>query len=266
MPLADPLADVVDRLNLIVEHARNEDSRMAYFAVLYRLTTEALQAAAMNGRFDDPVRLGQFTSTFASRYFDALDAFRRNDTHALCWTVAFRATASWRPIVVQHLILGMNAHINYDLAIAAAVTAPGAELPRLGRDFAAVNDIFGGLIDRVGDALARIWPSLRLLDALGGRTDEKIINYSIRRARAAAWAAAQQLAALDGDAQKIELHRLDVETHAVAQKILSPGLKLSLALLLVRAQERGDVASIVDQLERAPEVDGFLRSIGSGPF
>jgi hypothetical protein len=73
---------------------------------------------------------------------------------------------------------GGRLDINYDLGIAAALTAPGAELPRLRRDFEAVNDIFGGLIDRVGDALARIWPSLRLLDFVGGRTDEKTINFS----------------------------------------------------------------------------------------
>ena len=37
-----------------------------------------------------------------------------------------------------------------------------------------------------------------------------------------------------------------------------PGLKLTLALLLVRAQERGDVASIIDRLEAAPEVNAYL--------
>jgi Family of unknown function (DUF5995) len=210
--------------------------------------------------------LGRFTSTFAGRYFDALDAFHRNDALALCWTMAFRAIANWRPVVAQHLHLGMNAHVNYDLGIEEALTAPGAELPPMRGDFEAVDDIFSGLIDRVGDALARIWPSLRLLDFVGGRTDEKIINFSIRRARASAWVAAQRLAMLDGDAQVRELRRIDLEAGAVARKILTPSLKLTLALLVVRAEERGDVASIVDKLGRAPEVNEFLRHSGSGSW
>jgi hypothetical protein len=255
MPQADPIADVVDRLNLIVERARGEDSRVAYFALLYRLTTEAVQVAARNGRFADPIRLGRFTANFAQRYFDALDTFQRDQVPAQCWTVAFGATTDWRPVVLQHLLLGMNAHINYDLGIAAAQTAPGAELSRMQGDFDAINDIFGSLIDRVGDALARIWPSLRLLDFAGGRTDEKIITFSIRRARASAWSAAQRLATLDGDAQLSELRAIDLEARALARKFLFPGLKLTVALLVVRAQERGNVASILDQLARAPEVD-----------
>jgi hypothetical protein len=97
---------------------------------------------------------------------------------------------------------------------------------------------------------------------LGGRTDEKLINFSIHRARAAAWSAAERLVRLEGDAQLAELHRIDIETKALAGKILTPGIKLTLALLFVRLQERGnDVSTIVGWLDAAPEVRALLRSI-----
>jgi Family of unknown function (DUF5995) len=254
----DGVDDVTDRLNVIVEQARRENSRVAYFAVLYRLMTEAIRAGLEAGRYEDPARLARLTSIFAGRYFDALERFRGNQTAALSWDEAFRATADWRPVVVQHLLLGVNAHINYDLGIAAVQAAPGAELQSLRRDFDAINDAFGSLIDRVEEALARIWPSLRLLDLLGGRKEEQIINFSIRHARAAAWAAAERLVLLDSDAQAAELRRIDLETRALARKILTPGIKLTLALLVVRVQERGDVSTIIDVLEQSPEVKAVL--------
>ena len=68
-----------------------------------------------------------------------------------------------------------------------------------------INAIFGGLIDHTQAALARMVPTMRLLDALGGRTDEAVLEFSIRRARAAAWAAAERLAVLGPDAQQVEL-------------------------------------------------------------
>jgi hypothetical protein len=52
-----------------------------------------------------------------------------------CWRIAFDAADRQEPPVLQHLLLGMNAHINYDLGIAAADTYPGAALVPLHRDF-----------------------------------------------------------------------------------------------------------------------------------
>jgi hypothetical protein len=257
------VAEVLEGLDAVVERAQREQSRIGYFAVLYRLTTRVVQEGLRGGRFEDPARTELLTSIFAQRYFDTLERFRRKEPTALCWDEALRATDSWRPVVVQHLLLGMNAHINFDLGIAAAQAAPDDELPLLRRDFDAINAIFGGLIDHVERALARIWPTLRLIDTIGGRTDEAILEFSIQRARAAAWAAAERLAVLDGPAQQAEVQRIDTSTRKLARKILTPGLKLTLALLAVRAQERGDVLSILEQLEHAPEVSAYIKQVRS---
>jgi hypothetical protein len=256
--------DVLERLDAIVAQARAENSRVAYFAVLYKLTTLAVKDSLVT-RFEDPARAERFTSIFAGRYFAALDRFMRKEVTPLSWAESFRAASSWRPVVVQHLLLGMNAHINFDLGIAAVLAAPGAELPSLRADFELVNSIFGGLIERTQDALARITPSLRLIDALGGRTDEAVLEFSIRRARAAAWSAAERLAVLGPDAQQLELTRIDRVAQLLARKIQTPGVKLSLALLVVRAQEPRNVSTIIDQLEAAPEIRDYLNQVARSP-
>src|SRR4051812_14457783 len=181
------VADVLQRLDSIIDNGRRANSRLAYFAVLYRLVTRALMDAAEASRFDDPVRVQRLTAVFAGRYLDAFDAFARNASTPLCWGEAFRAATRWRPVVVQHLLLGVNAHINFDLGIAVVRVAPGDELPGMRHDFDLVNDILGGLIDRVEVALTRIYPALQLVDTVGGRTDEAILDFSLRVARASAW-------------------------------------------------------------------------------
>jgi hypothetical protein len=257
------VADIQQRLDVLIDEARRANSRIAYFAVLYRLVTRALQETAAASPFEDPARIERLTAIFAARYFDALDRFMRKQAAPLCWSEAFRAATNMRPVVVQHLLLGMNAHINYDLGISCVQAAPGAELARLRPDFDLVNDVLAGLIDRVEQALARIYPALRLADALGGRTDEQFLAFSLRAARAAAWSNAERLALLEGDARSADLERMDRFTQSLARKVLTPGLKLTLVLLLVRAQERGSVASIADRLEAAPEVNAYLNQLSA---
>jgi hypothetical protein len=263
-PQPTNFAELLERMDLLVVRARDENSRDGYFAVVYRLVTRALQDAVAAGRFEDAGREERFALIFAGRYFDALERFRRQQVTPLSWSEAFRAVTNWRPTVVQHILLGMNAHINFDLGIAAVLTAQGEDLQLMRRDFDMVNDVLAGLTDRVQAALARIWPSMRLLDALGGQKDEEILNFSMRRARQAAWRNAERLAVLDTDAQQAELERIDLKTRDLARKVLTPGVKLTLALLVVRAQERGDVASIIGHLEGAPEVNAYLAALRSG--
>ncbi len=95
------------------------------------------------------------------------------------WQVAFDGASSWRPIIIQHLITGMNAHINLDLGIAAAIVAPGAELAALEGDFKTINAVLSRLVDGFTADVAEVSPWIGLLDRIGGRADNALINFSI---------------------------------------------------------------------------------------
>lgn len=64
------------------------------------------------GLFDDGVRMDRFDTFFGNRYFDAYDAWRRDRSGPRCWREAFGLLDDADTIIVQHLILGVNAHIN----------------------------------------------------------------------------------------------------------------------------------------------------------
>jgi len=66
--------------------------------------------------------------TFANRYLDAVARHRAGRETTRAWGVAFAALGRWPPIVIQHQMLGMNAHINLDPGIAAAETRGTVDL------------------------------------------------------------------------------------------------------------------------------------------
>src|SRR5690606_9901383 len=127
-----------------------------YFAVLYRRVTARVDDGIRQGRFEDGARMERLDVVFANRYLDALARYRAGEATTRSWAVAFRAAETWNPLVLQHLLLGMNAHINLDLGIAAAETAPGAALPGLERDFHEITTLLGEMLDDVQDRIGRI--------------------------------------------------------------------------------------------------------------
>ena len=92
-----------------------EDARR-FFHATYLRTTEAIVQEIDAGGFDDASWVESWDLAFAARYLDALDA----DLHAQPvpgpWRVAFEV-ASRQPRLppLQHVLFGLNAHINYDL-------------------------------------------------------------------------------------------------------------------------------------------------------
>ncbi|MCA1687697.1 MAG: DUF5995 family protein, partial [Actinobacteria bacterium] len=156
---------------------------------------------------------------------------------------------NWHPIVLQHLLLGVNAHINLDLGIAAAQTSPGTQLAGLRRDFDSINNILWAMLDDVQDKLTLVSPLMTLLDSTGGRTDEAILNFSIIRAREAAWRVAERLAPLGPEEMQKEIDVLDRWVDVLAFAVqYPPGISIRLANLSVRLTESRDVGKIIDVL------------------
>ena len=193
---AKTIDEVIEQLDAIIEDTRREGSRLGFFAALYRRVTVEVRKGIAAGRFENGPRMERFDVTFANRYLGALDCFYQGQQPSRCWMVVFQAATSRRLLVLQHLLLGMTAHINLDLGIAAARTCPGEELPALKRDFDEINNILSELVDEMQDRIGTVSPWLGFLDRVGGRTDETIVDFSMGKARDAAWRFAERLAPL----------------------------------------------------------------------
>lgn len=247
--------EVVLALDRILADSRYEAQPLGLFPALYRQVTLAVRRGIALGLFEDGPRMDAFDTQFANRYLVALDRWQRGLPIRGAWQQAFDFGQRGQGIAMQHLMLGMNAHINLDLGVAAAAVAPGASLPALHRDFNLINDLLEAMIDDCQQVLDRYSPVLDLLDRVGGRKDEAIADFSMRRARAAAWEVAEGLAHLEGPARRAAVGRIDRRACEIGRRVAHPGPVLGLAIEAIALVESTDHRSMIAQLNRIVPAD-----------
>jgi hypothetical protein len=114
---ASTIDEVAEQLDAVVARARDGNSRLGYFPALYRKVTLSVKEGIREGFFEDGERMERLDVVFANRYLEAIAARESGG----------RATRAW------------------EVSIAAARTAPGAELPGLEEDFRRINEVLGRL-------------------------------------------------------------------------------------------------------------------------
>ena len=242
------ITEVLDRLDAEIERSVAARSRNAYFACLYRGVTQRVADGIAAGRFQDGPRMERLDVVFADRYLAALHAYGRNQAASRSWRAAFDAARLGRLVILQHLLLGMNAHINLDLGIAAARVAPGASIGALKRDFDEISRLLGEMLDDVQRRIGRVSPWMGLLDRVGGRSDEEICTFCLSGSRDLAWRWARRFAVAPKRTLDAEIGALDQTVALLAVPIRSPSPLVAAALGMVRARETGDVAKVVTAL------------------
>jgi hypothetical protein len=245
---ARTIDDVVRDLDEIIDYSRREQWRLGYFAALYRHVAVSFKRAVARGVFRDARRIEQLDVAFFDRFLRAVDTHRHGGEASASWQVAFDAATQWRPTVLTHLLLGMNAHIDFDLGIAVAKVVPADEMAEFEPDYEKMNVLLSRLLAVVEHDLARIWPWLGWLHRLFGTIEDGILNFSMKTARQLAWDKAQELATLTGDQRRATIEQLDGEVARVGARILSPGLLISTVFLLMRLEQHGSVAQLIDIL------------------
>ena len=208
------------RLDALPEHAA---SRSTFLAV-YRRVTLAVADSVARGGFEDPGWVSRWDEVFADLF---LDADLAGLPVARPWRLAFAADPAVHPL--GHLLLAMNAHINFDLPRATlAVVDPAdfadpAVLAARDRDHQRMDEVLftrlrsegtdlGWRLRRVDRALAPLhrWASRRFLR----ESREKVWHNTetLHRARTTG-----------GDALAERVGELDVLTSAAIAELLRPG-------------------------------------------
>jgi len=249
--LPQTIDDVLTELDQIILRARNEHSRLGFFATLYRNVTIKIKAGITAGAFTDGARMEKLDVTFANGYLAALEAFREGKPLSKCWLVSFQMAAKWPPIILQHLLTGMNAHINFDLGIAAQAVAPGAGLPSLEHDFNQINAILGAMVPKARADVEEVSPWINLLDRLAPAAENRFINFSLDKARESAWLVANIINSTPPEQLARKLGILDDGVAMLGTLIGSPKEWLvSLGLHVIRLRETSDIPHIIDVLSQ----------------
>lgn len=245
---ANNISEVINILDNIIADCQQKKSRLGYFAVLYKLMTEAVLKGIQQNRFSDAARMEKLDTVFANRYLQAYFDQTNNKPVSLSWKTAFDAAHENDLIVVQHLLLGINAHINLDLGIAAADICTPGSIDDLQADFVAINDTIADVYGTLQPRFSKIsWPAV-FLDKLNPRVVNNTINFSIVKARELAWANALLLCH-GGDGKREEIIKAtDHIVLKVAQAIAHPAAIKNFALKIILLFEGKDVAKNMDLL------------------
>jgi hypothetical protein len=231
---------MVDDLRTI---ARSAMDASGYFPAMYSCVTDRIAASIDAGRFDDGARMDAFACTFASYYTKAL---RHEIPQPRCWRAAWDVVGDANLLIAQHLLLGINAHVNHDLALAVVAVADEQRLPldALRHDFDAVNDVLAATSDDVVHRLDRVsrWTNEAAL--LGGRA----FNFSLRRARHQAWEAAEHLHRLDGEGRQRYAAQLDQLVAVLAYLITHPAWPLRPLVWTASRLEQHDPVKVIAAL------------------
>jgi hypothetical protein len=246
---AQTIDQVIHHLDKIIQEAKDTDSRFGYFAALYRKVTIEVKKGIEENLFDDGNRMEKLDIIFANRYLEAFSQFKNAEEPTQSWKLAFEAAQRWRPTVLQHLFLGMTAHIDLDLGIAAALSVEGQNLSTLRRDFDMINQILTSLLNDVQEDLAEVWPLLKVFDLAAGEFDETLSRFGIEVARGRAWQVAQDIASRPQSEIDSRIQELDQETYKLGKLILAPGILFQMVLFVIRLGEVGSISKTIEILE-----------------
>jgi hypothetical protein len=213
-------------------------SHRAPFLGTYLRTTEAVGAAVDEGSFEDPEWVERWDVVFAELYLDAHDADIVGDTARVPrpWRLAFEAPAELPAL--RHVLLGINAHVNYDLpqAMLSVITADhfGDQvlIGRRHRDHERIDKVLSGRVGAEDDELS---VGQTRLDKLLGPLNRLGSKRFLREARQKVWHNVGELHAarlIGDDAYRARLAELEVLSAARIADLLAPGqvlLRLAVA-------------------------------------
>jgi hypothetical protein len=191
--VAEPFTSVEEtyrRLHALERLFRERNDRRAVFLTVYARVTEEVAADIDRGEFENPEWVADYLVTFADFYRRALLNFETGAVDSLpsAWRLFFRATGTDDALVVQSALLGINAHVNYDLALALQTVGVDRDRAKKYKDHRRINEILWRLVDETLDRLAeRYAPGLTALSEAAGPIGEAVWFLGLAVGREGAW-------------------------------------------------------------------------------
>ncbi|MEO8764434.1 MAG: DUF5995 family protein [Ginsengibacter sp.] len=242
--------EVIAQLEKIITWCEINNNCAGYFAILYHKVTCKVKDCVIAGDFKDGVRMKHLLVVFASRYLDAFYLWIDSKPTTNSWKVTFDAVPKKTLLVLQHMLLAMNAHINLDLSIATTGVMRGFLLEDIHDDFNSINNVLASMVDNMEGCLTKVNPLMKLLNLNIYKYDEMLVQFSISTARDGAWAFAQALGPKTGTDYDNCIHVRDESIARLANTIAMPqGFLLKLIVKLIRLFEKKDVAGVMKLLE-----------------
>ncbi len=216
---ASRLRDLDDALLVLRAHRdellRAGDPR-GVFATAYVEVTHKLDALRRDGALESPAWVSRLAARFADYY---LDVSPDDASAPECWRFAAEVARARPGSTLEHLLLGMVAHILHDLPLALADTLAEEPPERCRRDYERLLAALAESVQPIVDALsAEFSPGLGLLDRLSLGRGRALVFLALALARAQGWRRAERIAGAPWGRARAR-GRFDAEACGVARQL-----------------------------------------------
>ena len=207
--------DVIARMEALLGPMESDGDSKRYFLGTYLRTTRAVADELASGNFLDPVWVERWDVFFANLYLNALDAWNTNGMPAEPWRVAFAAPTDLP--VLRHVLLGMNAHINYDLPLSLLGVIDDADfadpevVAKRDRDHTHIDTVLLGRVGAEDEAITAAHGGKTTYERLKAPLERRATGRFLREARAKVWANTRLMAAARARGDEAALERLRAE-------------------------------------------------------
>ncbi|HEY2581854.1 MAG TPA: DUF5995 family protein [Mucilaginibacter sp.] len=241
---------ILTRLESIIAESVQTNNRIGFFAALYYKVTAGVKEGIAKGQFENGELMGKFDVIFANRYLDAFTAWKNGQQLSSSWQIAFETTKKSSALVLQQLLLGMNAHINLDLGI-AAVEVSGGQLDTIQKDFDMINTIISSLTYQVLNDIDRVSPLLSLLGLHATNQTSILIQFSIDNARDGAWCFAEDLSKKQGADYTACISQRDQTINKLGQGLINMQGLMRFTIWLIHLFEWKSASKIIKVMHRS---------------
>jgi len=195
------------------------------FATAYLQITRAISEEISKESFNNNDWSEHYLIRFANLYREALLNYEGKTSKNVpkSWIVAFDLAQKQEGLIIQHLTLGINAHINHDLALALNDVGIDSNREEKYQDHVRINHILEQATDNLKRSVSEKYaPILKRLDRGLGTVDDKITVFSISKAREHAWTMAVALSSARSAIERNLLQStLDEQAAVLSRLILS---------------------------------------------
>jgi hypothetical protein len=224
------IEELIARMAALLEPLRAAGDQRQYFHATYQRTTIAVAGEIRRGGFADAEWVERWDVAFADLYLEALEGDMAGRRPSRPWSVAFGAPAGLPPL--RHVLVGMNAHINYDLpqALVAVITdeqfGDSTLLARREADHRAIDGVLAARVAAEDDELIGLSGPAPVLDRLLRPFNRLGTQRFLREARQKVWAnaiALNQARRQGPDAYAAVLAQLEELSAAKVAALQAPG-------------------------------------------
>ena len=237
----DSMDSAVRGLVALEQALRVGHDRRAIFLTAYVVVTREVKRNMRQKFFQDNVWVTRYIVRCANLYCKFLADFEYDNLEAVpkSWKISFTTSKGSAGLLMQDLLLGLNAHMNHDLALALdGVTIDQHRAVRY-QDYTLLNEAWSAATILLKERLEALYiPGLRLLKKTLRPAAGERIPFSPEKAAANAWESAVALA---------NAHNERERGHALA--CLEDRSAVLARLLTLPTTEQPETADTLRQLE-----------------